>query len=190
MRSSKPTERVCMDALHHLMQRKMLTQITIQDILDDAGISKATFYRHYQDKDDLFGQMVRRDVNFIFSDDCDLSQWSIRVAQFAKALQQEQIMLHRFARNEPDVFETFYTNIMYELFLKRLYRIHGRQFEVTPSMRRRFLFMCAGSAAILKDWIVSGCIESAESVARELAELIVENARNSPLQNSTSPLPV
>jgi AcrR family transcriptional regulator len=55
MRSSKPTERVCMDALHHLMQRKMLSHITVQDILDDAGISKATFYRHYKDKDDLFG---------------------------------------------------------------------------------------------------------------------------------------
>lgn len=97
MRSSKPTERVCMDALHHLMQRKMLSHITVQDILDDAGISKATFYRHYKDKDDLFGKMVRRDVNFIFSDDCDLDQWGIRVAQFAKALQQEQGMLQRFA---------------------------------------------------------------------------------------------
>lgn len=182
MRNSKPTERACMDTLHQLMQRKMLSQITIQDILDGAGISKATFYRHYNDKDDLFGQMVRRDVNFIFSDDCDLNYWSIRVAQFAKALQQEQVMLHRFARNEPDVFETFYTNIMYELFLKRLYRIHGRQFDVTPPLRRRFLFMCAGAAAVLKDWIVNGCVESAESIAQELAALIIENARNTPLQ--------
>jgi AcrR family transcriptional regulator len=184
MRSSKPTERVCMDALHHLMQRKMLSHITIQDILDDAGISKATFYRHYKDKDDLFGKMVRRDVNFIFSDDCDLDQWGIRVAQFAKALQQEQGMLQRFARNDPDGFEIFYTNIMYELFLKRLYRIHTRQFEVTPPLRRRFLFMCAGSASVLKDWIVSGCVESAESIAEELGALITENSHNTPLQNA------
>ncbi len=184
MAGGNPTERVCMDALHLLMQRKMLNQITVQDILDNAGISKATFYRHYKDKDDLFGQMVRRDVNFIFSDDCNLDQWSIRVAQFAKALQQEQITLHRFARSNPDMFETFYTNIMYELFLKRLYRIHTRQFEVTPPLRRRFLFMCAGSAAILKDWIVNGCVESAERIAEELAALIMENSHNSPLQNS------
>jgi hypothetical protein len=94
-------------------------------------------------------------------------------------------MLHRFARNEPDVFGTFYTNIMYELFLKRLYRIHGRQFDVTPPLHRRFLFMCAGSTAILKDWIINGCVETAESIAQELAALIIENARDTPLQKTS-----
>jgi AcrR family transcriptional regulator len=185
MEISKPTERACMDALNSLMQRKMLSRITVQDILQESGISKATFYRHYKDKDDLFKKMIRRDVNYIFTDDCNLDLWSVRVVQFVETLRQEQKLFYRLARSDPNAFLTFYTNVLYELFLKRLYRIHNRQFEVNPTLHRRFLFMCAGAAAVLQDWIMDACAESPESIAQEVAELIFENAHNSPLQNSS-----
>lgn len=183
MEVSKPTERVCMDTLHRLMRQKMLSKITVQDILDGAGISKATFYRHYKDKEDLFGKMIRRDVNYIFTDDCNLDQWSVRVVQFIETLRQEHSILYRLARNDSNAFQIFYTNVMYELFMKRLYRIHSKQYEVTTVIRRRFLFMCAGAAAVLQDWIMDGCAESAESIAAEIATLFTANARNTPLEN-------
>jgi AcrR family transcriptional regulator len=42
------------DALMELALEKPFDAITVQDVLDRAGVSRSTFYVHYNDKDDLF----------------------------------------------------------------------------------------------------------------------------------------
>jgi AcrR family transcriptional regulator len=42
------------DALVALMHEKNFDEITVQDVLDRAGVGRATFYVHYRDKHDLF----------------------------------------------------------------------------------------------------------------------------------------
>jgi len=42
------------DAIFALVQERPFDDITVQDVLDRAGVSRATFYTHYRDKNDLF----------------------------------------------------------------------------------------------------------------------------------------
>jgi AcrR family transcriptional regulator len=42
------------DALIDLIQEKPFDDLTVQDVLDRAGVSRSTFYAHYRDKNDLF----------------------------------------------------------------------------------------------------------------------------------------
>jgi AcrR family transcriptional regulator len=42
------------DAMVALMLEKPWPEITVQHVLDRAGVSRSTFYAHYRDKDDLF----------------------------------------------------------------------------------------------------------------------------------------
>ena len=42
------------DALVELFVKKPFDDITVQDVLDGAGVSRSTFYTHYRDKNDLF----------------------------------------------------------------------------------------------------------------------------------------
>src|SRR5713226_4917038 len=42
------------DALVALMHEKPFETITVQHVLDRAGIGRSTFYTHYRDKEDLF----------------------------------------------------------------------------------------------------------------------------------------
>jgi AcrR family transcriptional regulator len=42
------------DALVELMREKAFDDITVQEVLDRAGVSRTTFYTHYRDKEDLF----------------------------------------------------------------------------------------------------------------------------------------
>jgi AcrR family transcriptional regulator len=42
------------DALVALMHEKNFEEITMQEVLERAGVGRSTFYVHYRDKDDLF----------------------------------------------------------------------------------------------------------------------------------------
>ena len=42
------------DSLVELIREKPFDEITVQEILDRAGVGRSTFYTHYRDKDDLF----------------------------------------------------------------------------------------------------------------------------------------
>jgi AcrR family transcriptional regulator len=42
------------DALVELLVEKPFDDITVQNVLDRAGVSRSTFYTHYRDKNDLF----------------------------------------------------------------------------------------------------------------------------------------
>src|SRR5947209_8333523 len=42
------------DAMMALLVEKPFAEITVQDVLDRAQVSRSTFYTHYRDKNDLF----------------------------------------------------------------------------------------------------------------------------------------
>ena len=42
------------NALIALIQEKPIDRLTVQEVLDRAGVGRSTFYLHYRDKDDLF----------------------------------------------------------------------------------------------------------------------------------------
>lgn len=52
-RRSQRTCQALIHALIELLSAKHYDQITIQDIVDHANVGRATFYTHYQNKDDL-----------------------------------------------------------------------------------------------------------------------------------------
>lgn len=48
------------DALFALMREKNFEAITVQEVLDRAGVGRSTFYVHYRDKEDLLLSDVER----------------------------------------------------------------------------------------------------------------------------------
>ena len=50
------TRNLIVEALIELTVQKGFASVTVEDIVKRAGINRATFYRHYQDKFDLLDQ--------------------------------------------------------------------------------------------------------------------------------------
>lgn len=48
------TRKLLQDALLALIVEKGYAEITVQDVIDRANVGRATFYAHFQDKEDLF----------------------------------------------------------------------------------------------------------------------------------------
>lgn len=55
----KRTRKLLSQAFLELMQEKGFQAITVQDIADRAGVNRATFYAHYEDKFDLLDSYSR-----------------------------------------------------------------------------------------------------------------------------------
>lgn len=53
-RSATRTRGALAGALVALIQEKPFDEITVQNVLDRANVSRSTFYAHYRDKSDLF----------------------------------------------------------------------------------------------------------------------------------------
>ncbi len=55
----KRTHQLILEAMIELTAQKGFSTVTVRDITKYAGINRATFYRHYQDKFDLLDQYAR-----------------------------------------------------------------------------------------------------------------------------------
>ncbi len=55
----KRTRQLLQESIMKLMEQKDIHSITVQDITDQAGLNRATFYAHFDDKYALLNYMVR-----------------------------------------------------------------------------------------------------------------------------------
>lgn len=55
----KRTRQLLQGAMIDLMQEKPVESVTVQDITERAGVNRATFYAHFEDKNALLNYMVR-----------------------------------------------------------------------------------------------------------------------------------
>ena len=63
------TRMVIKEALYALLEKKHLSQITVKELCEKAGINRATFYRNYADIYDLYGKLEEELTEGVFSDD-------------------------------------------------------------------------------------------------------------------------
>ena len=56
------------EALVALIEEKGFAAITVQEIVDRAGLNRATFYLHYRDKQDLLAQSLRDAIDELMAD--------------------------------------------------------------------------------------------------------------------------
>lgn len=52
------TDKVIMQAMVSLLKKKSFEKITVQDILDETPVTRATFYAHYHDKYEVVEKML------------------------------------------------------------------------------------------------------------------------------------
>ena len=96
---SQLTKRALEESLKKLLLKKPLTKITINDIAEDCGINRMTFYYHFKDKYDLRDKLIVYKANQLF-DDAHRALEKANVSSFEdELLFTTDYIIERFQKN-------------------------------------------------------------------------------------------
>ena len=142
------------DALVALMQERPFESLTVQDVLDRAGVGRSTFYVHYRDKDDLFAS----DVDEFWAGMANAKVQPPRIAPVRELLQHAAGMSHfidalRSAGKHHEVFELGQLHFARAIG-RRLSRA-DRAVHLMKAQRDALAFAQAGAILALLDWWLS-----------------------------------
>jgi len=168
-RRVKYTKRVLKESLLKLMEQKPVNKIQIKEICELADVNRGTFYAHYNDQFDLL-----RQVQDEFAAEIKTIQGK-RQTQEADTLGMITELMTQLAGQRPLCNILFGTNGDYDLINKLMDNAYTdflndwKQKFGNPSERQLemlYAFISNGSAAIIRNWVVSGMKEEPGEVAR------------------------
>ena len=138
-------------AFNNLIEKKGFDKITVQMIIDEAEIGRATFYRYFRDKYDVMNYNYMK-----FLEEYLLAGKARTFEDFFLLMTTEGT---EFFRNKIKIFSSTgpnsFHNYMYEASLntvKLILTIKGQK-ELSPTDLLKYGFLCHGIPHLYEDWI-------------------------------------
>ena len=176
------TSKAIEESFIRLLNERPLDKITIKDIVDDCGISRNTFYYHFQDITDLLEHILNEDVERVLAQHLDIDSWEegfILAAKFA--LENRRLVYHIYNSVSRERVERYLYSIAGEVM--RLYvakiteqvehRVHKKVFPADQKMVVDFYkFALVG---LILDWLNTGMKKDPEALIWRIGEIFQGN---------------
>ena len=167
------TERQLEDALVKLLKEKPIQQITVRELAEEAGITRATFYTHYRDPMDMLkhlqDRLVEQIINIINDTlHVDPSEFFIRLFHyFADEVRYPELLFIPTREDSTFLRIGFMIRDQHLLTWNRVHPEAGSmEYEYYST------YIVFGCISILHRWLTTGMKESPETMAA-LAQSII-----------------
>lgn len=175
-RRVRRTQKLIRKAFLQLIEEKEYEQITVTDIIEKADYNRATFYRHYYDKEDLVNEIIDNQIELFIQAFVEpyYDQEVIEISELRKnqIVIFDHIMEHKeFYRlwhrlkTIPD-FLSKYSNLMQTVFEKKIVVTRALGEDVDKDLYTQFYGY--GLAGVIYSWIDKGFPESPDYMAKQL----------------------
>ncbi|MCO4328508.1 TetR/AcrR family transcriptional regulator [Staphylococcus hyicus] len=150
-------------AMFQLLQEKSYDKITVKDLCNQAGISLATFYNQYNDKNDFIKKyrmgVIKKITRTIVNDD-RTNHVTLLQKLLVLITQQDELFFMLISMNgSPEVQETFKTMIR-ENAKKNIVKYLNIQFRTEQELHYFTVFMSNAIFGVIQEWVRSGRQES------------------------------
>jgi len=113
---SQTTKRALEASLKHLLKQKTLDKITINDIAEDCGINRMTFYYHFKDIYDLIEWSCVEDASKALEGKKTYDTWQQGFLQiFQAVLENKPFILNVYRSVSREQVETYLYKLTYDL---------------------------------------------------------------------------
>jgi AcrR family transcriptional regulator len=183
------TEKCLKEALISLMSLRNLDEVRVQNICTKAGVNRGTFYKHYEDKYDLFnailedlvndvekigGRYLKNDTNSdIISTLGDL--YMLFAVDLMKYFIKQQKIFKGIVVNNKDSLAYFmFSNKMQEAYVSFLSRMRPFvKFEIPADVIS--LFCTSGLIHLVMYWLETGQISNLEENTFSIRAILQHN---------------
>ncbi|MEM7335003.1 MAG: TetR/AcrR family transcriptional regulator [Chloroflexota bacterium] len=182
-RRVRRTRRLLQGALINLLRRKLLAKIQIKEIVEEADVSRTTFYQHFETKEELLFSLMDDVFEKIHSvifhereDGAGFDVLNLLVASFEQwRLHSEELRWVLQVENK----DLFIASL--RVHVESLKREADKHIMPNPAFRDYdeygFRFVSGGLYMLLQDWINNGMQESDDRMGK-IALVLLGNGFN------------
>ena len=180
---SKTTKRALEESLKKLLLSKPLDKITINDLTTDCGISRMTFYYHFQDIYDLAEWACVEDGKRALQDKRTYDTWQEGLEQiFEVVLKNKPFITNVYHSVSKEKIENYLYKLTYELIIG----VVEEKSKGTGLSEENKSFIADfhkyGFVGLMLDWIKQGMKEDYHEIVERMSVMLHGNITNS-IQN-------
>lgn len=167
------TKRMLSMSLKKLLSKTTLDNITIQDITNDAEVSRKTFYYHFQDIYDLVEWTCIEDTEKVLKENRTYDTWQEGfLAVFALAKKDKVFIDNIYRSVSFEMLEQYLYRLVYPL-LKNVVDEKSKRFSVHDEDKEYIAhFYKYAFVGVLLDWVRHDMSESPESIVEKVSKIV------------------
>lgn len=168
------TKRLLQEGLFHLLETRKIDEISVSALCAEAGINRATFYRHYAQPRDILREARRslisnvQSINAAIQGEVELRSWLESLCRYF--YENRKLLCILFETRSDDEF----VEIISELCSGRLYSLHSKVFGTLDeaSLKLTACGYAGGFFYILRQWLLEASELPPEAVAAVMHNLL------------------
>ena len=167
---SQTTKRAIEASLKHLLLKKPLDKITINDIAEDCGISRMTFYYHFTDMHQLLSWIILDEIHQLLLDTNIYPEGCIRLLY--KMQEDKVYIMNVYHSLHQEEFQS-YLSPMIQGLLKMKIEEEAQEISIKESDKEfiaRFYSYCI--VGLLIDWLNDDMRENPERLFDKMDEIM------------------
>ena len=170
---SQITKKAIEASLKNLLLKKPFDKITINDIAEDCGISRMTFYYQFKDIYDLVEWACEEDVKKILEDKDDYKTWTQGFLNlFEEVLKNKPFILNVYRSVGREQVENYLYKIVYDLLLNVIEE--KAQGMTVRDEDKEFVadFYKYAFVGLMLDWVKNGMKEDPHKIVKKVEFLL------------------
>lgn len=153
------------EALLYLLKKKEYKDISITEICKKAGVTRMSFYRNFESKEDILRKKVQKVTdNFLEESAISYREDTLRgyfVKLFTHMEHQKELCTA--------VYQAGLIHLVKDEFDRVFLQVHKYEYNHYKSS-----FLAGGIFNVFLVWFVNGCKESPEEMAERLGEILIK----------------
>ena len=152
-------------AFQEMLKEQTFEKITVNDLVNVCGVSRTSFYRHFEDKYDLLIQIYKNQIKEILEDSYSIKE---NIRQVIELMYEERKYLSSaLLHDTQSTLKKFIFKEAKKIYISQL-QTALKTDRLSDDILTAIDFACAGSEYVWSAWLLQGAKESPQVIARRI----------------------